>query len=194
MKQSKFRAMILAGVIGTAVIIPISTGTASAATATSKCANVAAGYTPLASGNASGYTFDGRLTWNVCISQDSTGRRYASAELSSPSGVYKHDRFNGAIDVYLQGCYAKNIYSNLVSGSKGWGGTYDVGVLASGRYYFTRVFTGFTTSKATNGYRVRVHTGSGVVVPRTNSFLYALSSAGPNGQADYYGPCQLLPA
>jgi hypothetical protein len=188
--KSRISTAMLCATVAGLLSLGLTSGTANAVTATSKCQNVAAGYFPLSAGSGGGYAFDGRLSYNACVSIDSTGRRSASAELSSLYDVYRHDRFTGVQTAYLQGCYAKATYSDLVnSGSSGSYSGYDYGTLASGRYYFTRFFTGFSTSPAPYGFRVRVHTSHAVVLPRDGSPVLSLSKDGPTGNMDYVTGC-----
>jgi hypothetical protein len=146
------------------------------------CQTKAAGYSPMAAGSASGWTWDGRLQWEICVAETSSGMHYAIARLSSPADLIgPYDRYTGVSYVYLQKC-VNGTYTTV--GEKYWGvAQYSTATKVGSRYQFTWLQTSSTTSSATS-YRVHIVTVSGAVVPRNGGFIFSLE---PDGFYPYPG-------
>jgi hypothetical protein len=155
------------------------------------CQTKAAGYSPGAAGNASGWTWDGRLQWEICIAQTSTGTHYAIVRLSAPSDlVNQFDRYTGVSHFYLQKCVS-GVFTTVAQ--RDWAvEQYSTATKVGSRYQFTWLQTPSTTSSATS-YRLRIVTVSGAVVPRNGGWLFSLQPDGfypyPGNEGIYTSSC-----
>lgn len=74
------------------------------------CQTISAGYSPGAGGNASAWVWDGRLQWELCVAQTSTGRHYAIARLSSPADLMgPFNKFSQLVHVQLWKCTSSGL-------------------------------------------------------------------------------------
>jgi hypothetical protein len=181
----------------TLVLAALSFGTASAAPPPEsgvwyKCQTLNAGYSPNAGGGWEGaWVWDGRLRWEVCIAQTSSGTHYAIVRLSAPADlVERFDRYTGVSYIYLQKCVS-GTYTTLKE--KYWGvEQYSTATKVGSRYQFTWLQTPSTTSSATS-YRVHIVTYSGAVVPRNGGFTFSLQPDGfypyPGNEGIYNSSC-----
>ena len=189
--------------VATATVLMFLVGSALAAEVTAspppvggvvyKCQNLDAGYSPVAWWeDISGWAWDGRLRWEVCIAKTSSGSHYAIVRLSSPSNlVDKYDRYTGLTHIYLQRCAARSSYVTMTS--KDWAvEQYSTGTLSGSRYQFTWLQTPSTTSSAAS-YRVHIVAVNGAVVPRSGGFVFSLEPEGfypgPDNEGIYDTSC-----
>jgi hypothetical protein len=158
-----------------------------------KCQNLDAGYSPVAWWeDISGWGWDGRLRWEVCVAKTSSGSHYAIVRLSSPSDlVEKFDRYTGLTHIYLQRCAARSTYVTVAS--KDWAvEQYSAGTLSGSRYQFTWLQTPSTTSSALS-YRIHIVGVNGAVVPRNGGWSFSLEPEGfypaPGNEGIYNTGC-----
>lgn len=167
--------------LGSAVAAPASAAPAPAPGVWYKCQTLPAGYIPIVSGNATGWIWDGRLQWEACVAQTSSGTHYGIVRLSAPADLAaQYDRFTGIAYVYLQKC-TNGSYTKV--GEKYWGvSQYVTGTKVSTRYQFPWQETTATTDAASN-YRLQIVTRIAAVVPRWSTAYYF--SLQPNGVDPY---------
>lgn len=139
------------------------------------CQTISAGYSPGAGGNASAWVWDGRLQWELCVAQTSTGRHYAIARLSSPADLIgPFNKFSQLVHVQLWKCTS----SGLVKVAQAdWSvANTETATKIGNRYYFRWIQTPSTTSTATT-YRVRTEAW-GATVMQSSGWVFSLSQDG----------------
>jgi len=141
----------------------------------STCDSVADGYTVAASGNAADWAFDGRLRWDLCVTRNANGTVTGWVRLSAPSEAitgFKHDRFTGLVEIYLQRCVTRGVQT-IAQGSWHVSG-HQLGNLVGGWYRF-----GWhsTASVASSGTSFRVRTKSFGAVVQNSGWYYSLSAS-----------------